>query len=119
MTTQHNRDNFFEYNPTLHSFGNKNLLCEKVGVREIMMCLNLSQSEACRVLGVSLSTLKRRFYATGLGRWPSKKVRKVKKLEKSLKIDYVLNVQTMDEKDVSQLEDCDISWLKSAACERT
>jgi predicted DNA-binding protein (UPF0251 family) len=33
---------------------------------QILACMNLSQQEACKKLGVSLSTLKRRYYELGM-----------------------------------------------------
>ncbi|KAG2379419.1 hypothetical protein C9374_006536 [Naegleria lovaniensis] len=42
-----------------------------IATSELVRCMNLPQTVAAKKLKVSLSTLKRRFYELGIGRWPA------------------------------------------------
>jgi DNA-binding transcriptional regulator YiaG len=43
---------------------------KEITKEEIKKYFNVSQSKAAKLLGVSVSTLKRRFYSMDMGRWP-------------------------------------------------
>ncbi|KAL9647134.1 hypothetical protein ABK040_004850 [Willaertia magna] len=43
----------------------------EIPVHDLIRVMNLPQTEAATKLHVSLSTLKRRFYELGMGRWPA------------------------------------------------
>lgn len=43
---------------------------KEITKEEIKKYFNVSQSKAAKLLGVSVSTLKRRFYSMNMGRWP-------------------------------------------------
>ncbi|KAL9658774.1 hypothetical protein ABK040_005929 [Willaertia magna] len=44
---------------------------KEITFEEMSKYFHLPQTQAAELLGVSLSTLKRRFYSFGIGRWPS------------------------------------------------
>ncbi|KAL0486026.1 hypothetical protein AKO1_012222 [Acrasis kona] len=80
----------------------------RLSAEKISKYLSMSQAEACHHLGVSLSTLKRRFYELNMGKWPCKKTRS--KSSKSY-ISTIINKTMKDEKDLSELSSCCVDWL--------
>ncbi|KAL0478332.1 hypothetical protein AKO1_008571 [Acrasis kona] len=81
---------------------------------DVLKYLHLPQHEACLLLGISLSTLKRKFYELGIGKWPSKSERAARK-ERPMSIEAILNKEFLDEKDTTNLKGSKIPWLVEAA----
>ncbi|KAL0486484.1 hypothetical protein AKO1_012048 [Acrasis kona] len=78
----------------------------------ILKCMHLSQQEASDKLGISLSTLKRRFYEFGVGRWPSKSER-IARENNPMSIQAIINKEFFDEKDITTFRGSKIPWLAS------
>jgi hypothetical protein len=71
---------------------------------EISKYFSYSQSTAAKMLGISVSTLKRRYYSMGLGKWPYQYAKSPKSSfqEKKGGLGFVLNKGLVDEKHLSK-----------------
>jgi hypothetical protein len=66
---------------------------------EIKKYFNYSQAKAAKMLGVSVSTLKRRYYSMGMGKWPYPEN---KFLAKKRSVSYICLAQDRPEKFMDQ-----------------
>jgi len=75
---------------------NNDVLLQDMTLEEMRKYFKYPQPEAAKRLGVSLSTLKRRFYALNMGkRWPYYQFVKV---QRKRHLNYILNKQNKPEK---------------------
>ncbi|KAL0478308.1 hypothetical protein AKO1_004338 [Acrasis kona] len=103
---------FIDFESNLHSIQKKKARKIDITPEQIVECTHLSQNEACKVLNVSLSTLKRRYYELGIGKWEQKHAKQVGKVEENkLDISYILNKK--DGRSATHVN-CDIDWLNKS-----
>ncbi|KAG2382289.1 hypothetical protein C9374_005491 [Naegleria lovaniensis] len=82
-----------------------------IPVFELIRVMALPQTSAAQVLGVSLSTLKRRYYELGIGRWPGQIANDTKEIEKAtetspeekVKLSFLLNGEDIDARQIDQI----------------
>ncbi|KAL0480433.1 hypothetical protein AKO1_011060 [Acrasis kona] len=85
----------------------------QVSTKQLAECMHLPQTVACKELNISLSTLKRRFYELGIGKWNAnnKCTKQKKTLQSKADISYILNKK--DGVD-STCVNCGVDWLDKA-----
>jgi DNA-binding NtrC family response regulator len=92
-SSSNNRSNnqlkFFNESPDSirHKAANRRSYVE-IRREDLLKYMNCSQQYAAKMLGVSVSTLKRRFYELNMGKWPYVEN---KSIEKKRKIEFLLN----------------------------
>nr|CAG4711720.1 unnamed protein product [Naegleria fowleri] len=82
-----------------------------IPVFELIRVMALPQTSAAQVLGVSLSTLKRRYYELGIGRWPGQIANNPKEIEKAtesspekkVQLSFLLNGEDVEARQIDQI----------------
>ncbi|KAL0489381.1 hypothetical protein AKO1_010687 [Acrasis kona] len=82
---------------------------------KIIQSMNISQTDAANMLGVSVSTLKRRYYKLGLGRWPANRGthNKFNNMSNHTALNTIVNQQNVDEKYIDDKTEALLSQLFS------